>query len=149
MPIPCPFCTAQMPDDSVFCPECGNRVDSALPMAVAGPDKIIAALAYMFLPAIIFLFLEPYKRNRFVRFHCFQAIFLAVAGIVMGTILKIAAAILFLVPLLGPLIVVLAWIVLGLAWFILWIVLVLKALQGEIFRLPYIGDMAEKQANAI
>jgi len=118
-------------------------------MAVTGAEKIIAALAYMFLPAIIFLFLEPYKRNRFVRFHCFQAIFLAVAEIVMGTILKIAAAILFLVPLLGPLIVVLAWIVLGLAWFILWIVLVLKALQGEIFRLPYIGDMAEKQANAI
>src|SRR5205823_2052597 len=146
MPIPCPFCTAQMPDDSVFCPECGNRVDSASPMAVTGADKIIAALAYVFLPAIIFLFIEPYKRNRFVRFHCFQAIFLAVAAIVIGTILKIAAAIIFLIPLLGPLIVVLAWIILGIGWFILWVVLVLKALQGEVFRLPYIGDWAEKQA---
>src|SRR5439155_25457272 len=106
MPIPCPFCTAQMPDDSVFCPECGNRVDSASPMAVTGAEKIIAALAYMFLPAIIFLFLEPYKRNRFVRFHRFQAIFLAVAGTVWGRTMKIAAAVPFLVPLPRPLIVV-------------------------------------------
>jgi len=138
-----------MPDDSVFCPGCGSRVSAGPPVAVAGTDKIIAALAYVLLPAIIFLFVERYKKNHFVRFHCFQAIFLAVAGIVIGTILKIAASILFLVPLLGPLVVVLAWIVLGLAWFILWIVLVLKALQGEIFKLPYIGDMAGKQAKAV
>lgn len=137
-----------MPDDAVFCAECGNRVNTASPIAVSGPDKIIAALAYMFLPAIIFLFIESYKRNQFVRFHCFQAIFLAVAGIVVGTILKIAAAILFLIPLLGPLVIVLAFIVIGLAWFILWIVLVLKALQGEILKLPYIGDMAEKRASS-
>jgi uncharacterized membrane protein len=136
-----------MPDNSVFCPGCGNRVGAGLPIAVAGADRIIAALAYLFLPAIIFLFIEPYKRNRFVRFHCFQAIFLAVVEIVIGTILKIAAAILFLIPLLGPLVIVLACIVLGLAWFILWIVLMLKALQGEIFKLPYIGEMAAKQAN--
>src|SRR5439155_19425404 len=117
MAIPCPFCTAQMPDDSVFCPECGNRVDSASPMAVTGAEKIIAALAYMFLPAIIFLFLEPYKRNRFVRFHCFQAIFLSVAGMVMGSLFKIFAAILFIVSLLGPLIVLFAWLVLVLYCF--------------------------------
>ena len=117
-------------------------------MVVTGPDKIIAALAYMFLPAIIFLFIEPYKRNRFVRFHCFQAIFLTVAGIIIGGILKVASWILFLIPLLGPLVVVLAWIVIGLAWLILWIVLVLKALQGEFLKLPYIGDLAEKQAGS-
>jgi uncharacterized membrane protein len=138
-----------MPDNSVFCPECGNRLSTGLPMVVDGPDRVIAALAYVFLPAIIFLFIEPYKRNRFVRFHCFQAIFLAVVGIVIGIILKIAAAILFLVPLLGPLVVVLAWIAVGLAWFILWIVLILKALQGEMFKLPYIGEMAEKQASSL
>jgi uncharacterized membrane protein len=137
-----------MPDDAAFCAECGTPISTTSPVAVTGPDKIIAALAYMFLPAIIFLFIEPYKRNRFVRFHCFQAIFLTVAGIVIGGILKIAAAILFLIPLLGPLVVVLAWIVIGLAWFILWVVLVLKALQGEILKLPYIGDFAEKQASS-
>jgi len=138
-----------MPDDSVFCAECGNRLRAGLPSTVEGPDRIIAAFAYVFLPAIIFLFIKPYKRNRFVRFHCFQAIFLAVAGIVIGAVLKIAATILFLVPLLGPLVVVLAWIAVGLAWFILWIVLILKALQGEMFKLPYIGDMAEKQASSL
>jgi uncharacterized membrane protein len=32
---------------------------------------------------------------------------------------------------------------------ILWLVLVVKALQGELFRLPLIGDLAERQASKV
>jgi uncharacterized membrane protein len=43
----------------------------------------------------------------------------------------------------------LLWPLIGLGGLILWIVLPLKANQGQMFKLPIIGDMAEKQANAM
>jgi uncharacterized membrane protein len=38
--------------------------------------------------------------------------------------------------------------IIGLGSLIVWIVLLLKANQGQMFKLPVIGDLAEKQANA-
>ena len=107
------------------------------------------ALAYItFIPAIIFLLVEPFKRNRFIRFHSFQCIFLWVAGLLLGIPLRLAFFVLFLIPGLGQLIVLLTSMVLSLGCSILVIVLLVKALQGEMFKLPFIGDQAEKQANA-
>jgi uncharacterized membrane protein len=143
MAISCASCGTAMPDESVFCPDCGGRITSATPSIVKLGNKILAAVAYLFLPAIIFLFIKPYKRDQFLRFHGFQAIFFWGAALLTGIALKVAAVILFHIPRFGPLIIYLAGIVLVLAWFILWVVLVLKALQGEIFKLPYIGEMAE------
>jgi uncharacterized membrane protein len=45
---------------------------------------------------------------------------------------------------------IIGWIInifIGLAMFILWIVLMYKAYHGEKFKLPIVGDFAEKQAN--
>jgi len=108
------------------------------------PDNIAGMLAYLFIPAIVFLTLEPYNRNRFVRFHSFQAILTAVVFIVLG----IALGIVVQVPFLGWAIGFLVFPLIGLAEFILWIILLLKAFQGQMFKLPIVGDMAEKQANA-
>jgi hypothetical protein len=41
------------------------------------------------LPAIFFLLLEPYNKNRFVRFHSFQCIFLNVAWFVLWFVLTL------------------------------------------------------------
>jgi len=38
--------------------------------------------------------------------------------------------------------------VVGIGFFVIWLVLVVKALQGERFRLPLVGDFAEQQAAA-
>ncbi len=101
-------------------------------------------LAYFtIIPAILFLVLEPYNRSRFIRFHAFQCIFFAVAW----TALWIALNIIVHIPFLGWL-TILIWPLIGLAGFIIWIVLLLKAYQGQMWKLPVIGDMAEKQANA-
>jgi uncharacterized membrane protein len=108
-------------------------------------DNLTAALAYItFIPAIVFVLIEPYKRNRFVRFHSFQSIFLAAATIVAAIAMRILYSLLALIPVLGYL---LAWLVTGVAllgWVILWLVLLVKALQGETLRLPLIGNLAEK-----
>lgn len=108
-------------------------------------DNIAGMLAYFtIIPAILFLVLEPYNKSRFVRFHAFQCLFFAVAWTALWIGLNIVAHI----PILGWL-TILIWPLVGLAGVIIWIILLLKANQGQMYKLPVIGDMAEKQANAM
>jgi uncharacterized membrane protein len=101
-------------------------------------------LAYVtIIPAIIFLVIEPYNKSRFVRFHSFQSIFFCVALIALSVALSILTFMPFIGLILAPL-----HLLIGLGGFILWVVLLLKANQGQMWKLPVIGDMAEKQAGA-
>jgi len=112
---------------------------------VPSKDRLTAALAYVtFFPAIIFVLIEPFKRNRFVRFHSFQAILFAVATILAAITMRVLYPVLVLIPVLGYLLAWLAMAVGVLGWVILWLVLLVKVLQGETFRLPWIGSLAEK-----
>ncbi len=103
-------------------------------MAAKGNENLMAAASYLlgFITGIIMLLLE--KQSPFVRFHAMQSTILFggifVANIALGFI-----------PILGWLV----GLVLSLVAFILWIVLMWKAFQGEKYKVPYIGDMAEKQ----
>lgn len=99
-----------------------------------GNENLMGAASYLlgFLTGIIFLLVE--KQSKFVRFHAMQSTMLFggifVANFALGFI-----------PILG-------WIVgllLTFTAFILWIVLMWKAFQGEMYKVPKIGDMAEKQ----
>jgi uncharacterized membrane protein len=139
----CPGCGTQIAEGTT-CPKCAGAAASA-PTAGAGlTDNVAGALAYVtIIPAIVFLILEPYNRKRFIRFHSFQCIFFAVAW----TALWIVLAFIGHIPFLGWA-TVLVWPLVSLAGFILWLVMVLKAYQGQMFKLPVIGDMAEKQAGA-
>ncbi len=143
----CTTCGAQIADGSV-CPACAGRAASSAPAtANAGglEENIAAALAYFtIIPAVIFLVLEPFNRNRFIRFHSWQCILFHVAWAVLWFALHLVAAI----PFLGWM-TLLFWPIIGLAGFILWIILVFKAYQRQMFKLPVIGDFAEKQANAM
>jgi uncharacterized membrane protein len=108
-------------------------------------DNLIAALAYItFIPAVVFVLVEPFKRNRFIRFHSIQSILLAVATILIAIAMRILYSVLALIPVLGYLLAWLAMAVGALGWVILWLVLLVKAVQGETFRLPLIGNLAEK-----
>jgi len=109
----------------------------------AFPEAIAGALAYFTLiPAILFLVLEPYKNNRFVRFHSIQCLLMWGTGMLVAIVLKLAGLILFIIPVLGPLLVWLLAAVVGLAAVVIWLVLVVKALQGEMFKLPLLGAFA-------
>jgi uncharacterized membrane protein len=141
----CTVCGAQTPDGSTVCPACSRPGAGASRPTVGGlTDNVAGMLAYFtIIPAIIFLVVEPYNRSRFVRFHAFQSIFFAVAW----TVLWIALSIIVHLPLLGWL-TILIWPLVSLAGLVIWIVLLLKAYQGQMFKLPIVGDMAEKQAAA-
>jgi uncharacterized membrane protein len=142
-----------MPETAAFCPGCGRRMlPSPVVQGKAGifRESVGGAVAYLtFIPAILFLFLEPFKRNRFVRFHSVQCLLLWGVGIVLALALKVATLILFLVPVAGPLLVTVTCVVLGLAAFVLWLVLIVKALQGEMFRLPVVGELAAQYSEEL
>jgi len=112
-------------------------------------DNVAGMLAYVtIIPAILFLVIEPYNKSRFVRFHSFQNIFLHVGALVLWIALFIISAVLAFIPILGHLVSFLLWMCLSVGLLIVWIMLLLKANQGQMWKLPVIGDMAEKQANA-
>jgi uncharacterized membrane protein len=141
-----------MPDTAAFCPGCGcamRPVERAQGAVGALPEKVAGALAYCtIIPAIVFLLVEPYSKNRFVRFHSFQCIGACLAGLIIGAALRIAGFVLFFIPVLGHLLVWLLSMVVTLAFLVVWVVLIVKALQGEMLKLPMVGDFAEQQAAA-
>jgi uncharacterized membrane protein len=112
-------------------------------------DNAAGAIAYLtFIPAIIFLAVPPYNTSPFVRFHAWQSIFLNIAAFVVGIAFAIFAGIAAaflpwglygMVHMIGLLI--------DLLWFILWLVCVLRAVNGGKFSIPVIGPLAEQQAN--
>ena len=106
-------------------------------------DNGAGAIAYLtIVPAIVFLIMPPYNKSPYVRFHAWQSIFLTVAAIALYIVL----AILVRIPFFGLLIIPLMLVV-DLALFILWLVAVLKALNGVKFNIPIIGPLAEAQAS--
>lgn len=112
--------------------------------------NVAAALSYVLglVTGLIFVLIE--RENRYVRFHAFQSILYSVAWLILVIAWNILAVIIGMAsPALGlifGLIGILVWLVLGLGAFVLWIVLIVKAYQGQTFKLPVIGDMAERYA---
>lgn len=142
----CSACGAQLPEGSTSCPACAAKGSGGATQGATGglTDNVAGMLAYVtIIPAIVFLVMEPYNRNRFIRFHSFQSIFFVVAW----TVLWIALSIVGMIPVLGWATLII-WPLVGLGGLIVWIILLLKAYQGQMFKLPIIGDMAEKQASA-
>jgi len=100
-------------------------------------ENIEGALCYVlgWVTGIVFYLLE--KENKFVRFHAMQSILVFLP---LSVIYWIFGWMLWWIPFIG-------WaisILIGLLMFILWLVLMIKAYQGEMFKLPVVGDMAEK-----
>jgi uncharacterized membrane protein len=158
----CPNCGSNV--QGRFCAKCGTAVD-APPAAPAGAassgstpgahpysapaattgglsENVAGALTYVLgiITGILFLVLAPYNQNKFVRFHAFQCLFFQAAWIVVWIAIT---AMSFILP----------WFVMGLIWTLLpfvglalWVLLIFKAYQNERFKLPIIGDLAEKQA---
>ncbi len=153
MAIFCSNCGTQLADGSTVCTACGKPLTpaatpaggpptSSAPASGAGlTDNAAGAIAYItIIPPIIFLLTEPYKSSRFVRFHSFQCLFLAAFSVVCRLLFWFAPAGvgLLLLPIR---------LVFSLVIFVAWLVCLIKASQGQMFKLPIIGDMAESQAN--
>ena len=150
----CVKCGASIAEGAGFCAACGTPVSAvAQGVAVASggtqstglPSNVAAALTYLvgFITGIVFLAIEPYNKDPFVRFHAFQSIFLSVVYLVISI-------------LWGAVFGMLSFIEMGFFWslfslvrlafLLLWLFLMYKAYNKERFSLPVIGPLAAKQA---
>jgi uncharacterized membrane protein len=117
------------------------------PAASTGMSNNVAGLlCYIagWITGLIFLLIDPYKNDKFVRFHAFQSIFFNVGLIavyIAFMILGVILAVIHLGLLMFPL-----YLVLGFGIFATWIFLMYKAYNNETFKLPLIGELAAKQA---
>ena len=113
-------------------------------------DNLASALCYVLglLTGILFLVLEPYNKNKLIRFHAFQSIFLHIGLFVVGFIVGIILTIFIHIPVLGVMFAAVLWPIFGLACFALWLFLIFKAYNNQKIVLPIIGPLAEKQAGA-
>ena len=117
------------------------------PAASSGMSNNVAGLlCYVFgwVTGLIFLLIEPYKNDKFVRFHAFQSIFFNVGLIAVYIVLIILGIILGVIH-LGLLMLPL-WLVVWVGIVGTWIFLMVKAYNNQIFKLPIIGELAAKQA---
>src|SRR6185436_537353 len=106
--------------------------------------NVASALCYLagLITGILFLVLEPYNKDKTVRFHAFQSIFANLAMIACGFALTILAY----MPFLGLLFTFIIAFAYPLAILALWLILMYKAYNRERLVLPIIGPLAEKQA---
>ena len=114
-----------------------------------GMDANVAAgLSYLFLliGGLIFYFGE--KQNRFVRFHAMQSILFNAFWIVLFIVIFTLQPVFYATVILTPVALVLTCLtfLLLIAALVLWIVLMVYAFQGKYFKLPVIGDYAERFA---
>jgi uncharacterized membrane protein len=97
-------------------------------------ENIEGLLCYVlgFISGIVFLVLE--KENKFVRFHAIQSLATFLTIFVISMVVG-------MIPIIGGII---SMLITPLA-LILWLLLMYKAFKGERFKLPVVGDFAEKQ----
>lgn len=150
----CQNCGRLLTENSAACPICASAgpaatVAATAPASAGMEANAAGALTYLagIITGIVFLLIDPFKSDRFIRFHAFQSIFFNIAwiglwiawmivGFVLGAITK---GLFFLVEMPINLL-------LMVGGFCLWAYLMYSAYQKKTFKLPVIGPLAAKQA---
>jgi uncharacterized membrane protein/ribosomal protein L40E len=139
----CAKCGTKNAEGTKYCQSCGSMLETS---KVAGSTtslepNVAGLLCYLawWITGLVFILIE--KENKFVRFHAVQSI------VTFGAlnVLIVVFGILDGLDVIGVLFRIL-WTLTGVLWIILWIVLMVKAYQGERFKLPIAGDIAEKNS---
>ena len=136
----CSNCGAENPEGAKFCSKCGTELGApvaAKPEAESSTGlsaNVAGLLCYVlgWVTGIIFVVLE--QKSTFVRFHAWQSIMtfgvLTVAQLVLGWI-----------PPVGWILSIL----IGILMFVLWLILIIQAGTGKMWKVPWAGDWAERQ----
>jgi len=107
--------------------------------------NVIAALTYLlgFVTGLIFLYLEPYNQDDFIRFHARQSIGFSIAWFAIGIVFGVFIAV--LPHGLGSLLSFLLTLI-DIALAVFWVVLMYKAYNGERYRIPELADIVDSIA---
>jgi len=141
----CSKCGTENPEGAKFCSKCGAELgvattsteDAAKPEAESSTGlsaNVAGLLCYVagWITGIVFVALE--KKSIFVKFHAWQSI------MTFG-VLTAAYLILRWIPFIGWILSILIYILMA----ILWIILIIQAGTGKMWKVPWAGDWAEKQ----
>ena len=160
----CPNCGAQATGS--FCPNCGTAIGSAgagsagasaysssppITSASGLSNNVAGMLCYFpffigLICSIVFLVVAPYNQNKTVRFNAFQSLFLHLSLFVFWIVLHlIVASLAFATHGVGFLLIGI-YPLLWLCIFVLFLVLMYKAYNNQVLKLPIVGDLAQKQA---
>jgi uncharacterized membrane protein len=152
----CSKCGESIGDNAQFCSACGmpasindHQPESKNEQSSSKlTPNVAAALAYLgfLLTGIIFLVVEPYRNDRFIKFHAFQSI-LFTAVLIAIEIVWNNVSLMFVIEFgrLYPFFKMIDSLIF-LAAFLFWLYLMHKAYNNENYRIPVIGSMASKQA---
>ena len=165
----CQSCGAVLVPDTRFCHSCGSSTELAAnlsavsaggsaaaavfpapgqPGAKSMDTNVVGALTYLagFITGILFLVLNPYKSNSFVRFHAFQSIFFNVAWVAFWIVWMIVSGILTHITAgLFAFIALPLMLIFTVGGFGLWLFLMFQAYQQKLFKLPIVGKLAAQQ----
>ena len=118
-------------------------------------ENIAALLAYVFgwISGLIFFIIE--KDSKLVRFHGMQSLLFNACILILSIAIWIVTFVLILIAsqladIMGTLVGLIAtliWLALSIGILIAWVMCLIKAYQGQFFKLPIIGNMAEKIVN--
>jgi uncharacterized membrane protein len=151
----CPNCGTEVAGQ--FCPKCGTSVSGGATLSAPAPvsasglaTNVASALCYIpfvgWIIAIIFLVIDPYNKDRTVRFHAWQSIGLAVSLVVVRIALMIVTMAFSAFSSVLGVMMGLLWMLFGLGVLLLFIFLAIKTYQNQRIVLPVLGPFAEKQA---
>ena len=145
----CSKCGTENPDNAKFCSKCGAEIAASTgPSEVASKPEaetsvgmsanVAGLLCYVagWITGIVFVVLE--KRSTFVKFHAWQSI------MTFG-VLTVAQLILMLIPIVGWILAIIIRIIM----LVLWIILMVQAGTGKMWKVPWAGNWAERQASKV
>ena len=144
----CPKCDAENPAGAKFCSKCGAEFGASVEPSGGAANKpqaessagmsanVAGLLCYVagWITGIIFAVIE--KKSKFVKFHAWQSI------MTFG-VLTVAHLVLMWIPFVGWILA----IIIRVMMFVLWIILMVQAGSGKMWKLPWAGNWAERQAS--
>lgn len=147
----CVQCGKQVGAADQFCSGCGAKQGAAGPSPAADfwsnmQDRTVMQLCYIpwvgWIPAIGVIASDRFRNQDRIRFHAFQGLYLFVIWLIADWFLD--PALHFGWPFVG-----LGFIpgVVKLSVVVAWIVMLIKVRQGEDFRLPVVGELADKSVS--
>jgi uncharacterized membrane protein len=156
----CVQCGSRVGDADQFCAKCGAPQKVAAGARSAGPQpthdpfsgvsgRNASLLCYIpwvgWIAAIVVLASQRFRNDAQVRFHAFQGLYVFVAWLMVEWVVSpflYASSYLFAMPFhrLGP-------SLLQLTVFVAWIFMLVKVSHDENYKLPIIGDLAERSVS--
>lgn len=148
----CSKCGASVGDEDRFCPNCGAaQPGGAAPGPAATTDPFagvspntLALLSYApflgWIASIIILASERFRKDRHIRFHAFQGLYLSIAWLIYDWVIE---SILYsLIPRAWAISRLVRLVYVGASVFLMY-----KTSIRETVRLPWLGDLAEQSVN--